>query len=116
MTVLNSQEFAIFKTPRFFEFGQLFIANVHDLQLFCKFLSSTQGLKKWTLEELIQSQPGLFSRLYLCMQRERERKKAPKPLMNLKSIWQIKFKCIGVIPIRLAHHSEFTLHQVCTKN
>ena len=45
--VLNGQDFAIFKTPRLFEFGQFLIANVHDLWLFCRFLSSTQGYKKW---------------------------------------------------------------------
>ena len=46
MTVLNSQEFAIFKTPRFFEFGQLFIANVHDFLIILQNTFLNSMLKK----------------------------------------------------------------------
>ena len=32
--ILNRQDFAIFKTPRFFEFGRILIGEGSDLQIF----------------------------------------------------------------------------------
>ena len=40
---------AIFKTSRFFEYGQFLMAEGLDWGIFCTLLSSTQGFKKWTL-------------------------------------------------------------------
>ena len=45
-TVPNRQEFAIFKTLRFFEFGQYLMAEGRDWALFCRPLSPSQGFKK----------------------------------------------------------------------
>ena len=58
MTVLNSQEFAIFKTPRFFEFGQLFIANVHDFVIILQNTFLNSRLKKMDFSILLAKNLG----------------------------------------------------------
>ena len=46
LTVLNSQDFAIFETPRFFDFGQFLMAEGRDWGLFCTLLFQLKVLKR----------------------------------------------------------------------
>ena len=50
LTFPNRQDFAIFKTPRFFKFGQILFVVGSDLQIFGKLKSYVHMcFKKWTL-------------------------------------------------------------------
>ena len=51
LTVPNLQGFAIFKTSRFFEFGQILIREGSDLQIFGRLKVNVHSLKKWILKK-----------------------------------------------------------------
>ena len=49
VTIPNRQEFAISKTLKFFEFGQILICEGSDLQIFGRLKVYVCSLNKWTL-------------------------------------------------------------------